>query len=113
MTQTSDLHVTHTADGLTVSLPEHALGEGCLEATRDKLMALADGLGASELRLDFAQITYLGSSGLGVLVTLHRRTKQAGGHLVLINLAPYLVELFKLTRLDTILDVRPAEAELQ
>lgn len=112
MTQTTDIFLTHSADGLAVVfLPEHALGETCLQASREKLQAFADNVGAGELRLDFSQIEYLGSSGLGVLVSLHRQMAQKDGHLVLDNLAPDLVELFKLTRLDTILDVRPAEAE--
>ena len=92
----------------SLSLPEQALAETFLDGTRDKLLALADGVAGGELRLDFGRITCLGSTALGLLVTLHRRTDRAGGHLVLANLPPHLCDLFRLTRLDTILDVRAA-----
>jgi anti-anti-sigma factor len=112
MTQTTDIVLTHSADGLAVVLlPEHGLGENSLATTREKLISFADDVGAGELRLDFSQIEYLGSAGLGVLVSLHRRLAQKDGHLALDNLAPDLVKLFRLTRLDTILDIRPAAAE--
>jgi anti-anti-sigma factor len=111
MTQTSELLVTHPADGVTVvSLPEHALAEASREATREKLYALADVTRQGELRLDFAQIGYLDSSALAALVTLHRRLSQTEGNLVLEKLAPYLVELFKLTRLDTVLNIQLGDA---
>jgi anti-sigma B factor antagonist len=110
MTQTLELLVTHPADGVTVvSFSEYALAEASREATREKLYALVEATGQGELRLDFAQIGYLDSSALAVLVTLHRRMTQSEGNLVLEKLAPYLVELFKLTRLDTVLNIQPAE----
>ena len=111
MTQLSGLQVTYPADGVTVvSLPEHALSEASREATREKLVALADATGDGELRLDFAQVAYLDSSALAVLVTVHRRLNQTEGNLVLEKLAPYLVELFKLTRLDTVLNIQLGDA---
>ena len=110
MTQTSNTVVTRPNDDITVvALAEAALTEKQINATRDTLLKLGDEIGAGELRLDFAQVTYLDSSALGMLVLLHRRAGQKGGHLVLDNLAPDLYELLKLTRLDTILDARPTE----
>ena len=112
MTQTSYIVLTHSADGpAVVRLPENALGENNLETTREKLLAFADDVGAGELRLDLSQIEFLSSTSLGVLVSLHRRMAQKDGHLVLDHLAPDQVELFKLTRLDAILHIRPGEAE--
>ena len=110
MTQTFEIHVTHPCDGVTVaSLSEHALSEDGREGTREKLYALAEETGGGELRLDFAQVSYLDSSALAVLVALHRRLNQTEGNLVLEKLAPHLAELFKLTRLDTVLNIEPAE----
>ena len=112
MSTNTDLFLTRTTDGKTiVSLPEQALSESQLDAARDKLLGLATALSEGELHLDFARVQYLGSSALGVLVALHRKIEAADGHLVLVNLAPDLVELFRLTRLDGILDIRPAASE--
>jgi anti-anti-sigma factor len=107
MSDPADLVVTRQAEGLTaVLLPEQGLAEGYLEGTRDQLVAIIDGLGDGELHLDFAKVVYLDSSALAALVTLHRRAALARGRIVCHNLAPDLLKLFRLTRLDTILDVR-------
>ncbi len=109
MNETSDLLLTRTTDGHTVvSLPETAMSDKNLQATRAQLIALADSVYDGELHLDFTRIGYLGSSALAVLVSVHRRIADAGGQLVLCNLAPYLEDLFRLTRLDTLLHVRSA-----
>jgi anti-anti-sigma factor len=111
MTPQPDLPVTHPADGVTVVfMPEHGLSEACREVTRQKLFALADSAPYDELRLDFVQVTYLDSSAMALLVALHRRLHESDGNLVLEKLAPYLVELFKLTRLDTVLNIQVGEA---
>jgi anti-anti-sigma factor len=92
-----------------VLLPQQALADDCLQDTRTQLIALGDGVLDGELHVDMAQIGSLDSSALGMLVALHRRIDDAGGRLVICNLAAHLRELLSLTRLDTMLDVRPAE----
>jgi hypothetical protein len=47
---------------------------------------------------------------MALLVALHRRLHESEGNLVLEKLAPYLVELFKLTRLDTVLNIQLDDA---
>ncbi len=107
MSDSTDIQVDHLDDGsIHVSLPAQALAEEHLDATRHRLLPLAEALGAGELRIDFARVTSLGSSALGLLLTLHRRSVQGGGHLALCGLAPHLQQLIRLIRLDTILDVR-------
>jgi anti-anti-sigma factor len=110
MSQPEEL-LANTADGITtVSMPPKALDEQFLESSRQRLFALADAVLDGELHLDCARIEYLGSISLGLLVALHRRIGLARGRLVLINVPSDLLGIFRLTRLDTILDVRPASA---
>ncbi len=112
MSDPADLIVTRPDAILTVVLlPDKGLAAAQLDATRERLMTLADAVGGGELRLDFTRVDALDSMALGALLTLHRRTDQAGGRLVLDRLAPHLRELFRLTRLDTILDVRATANE--
>jgi anti-anti-sigma factor len=107
MSKSTEIQVTRTDDGvIIISLPAGALDEESLEATKHKIYPLVDGLGTSEMRVDLAHVTALGSSALGMLLTLHRRAAQGGGHLALCGLAPNLQQLIRLIRLDTILDVR-------
>jgi len=101
------IQVSRAADGVTtVALSATAMSEENLDATRHELFPLADSLLTGEVQLDFSQVTSLGSSALGLLLTLNRRTTKAGGHLALCGLAPHLQQLLRLIRLDTILDVR-------
>ena len=65
----------------------------------------AGGGAERHLLLDFTNVKYLNSAELGTLVTLHTRTRAAGGQLTLFNLDDQLRGLFSLTRLDTLLAI--------
>lgn len=64
--------------------------------------AILDGLeqGARLVVVDFTRSPYIDSSGLGALVSLSRRLRDAGGDLRLVGLNDDLRSLFELTRLD-------------
>jgi anti-anti-sigma factor len=106
MSDRTELRLTRCEDGVTAVLAEHALAEENLATTRQQLFAAADDIGTGELRLDLAEVATLGTSACGMLVTLHRRLAHAGGRLTLHRVAPHLRQLLRLSRLDTILDVR-------
>lgn len=69
------------------------------ELKRMVLAALADG--ARRFVIDFARTGYVDSSGLGVLISLSKEIRAAGGDLRLASLNEDLRTLFELTRLDT------------
>jgi anti-anti-sigma factor len=48
---------------------------------------------------------YIDSSGLGVIVSLHKRCKLNGGRLAICSLNDTLMRLFKLTSLDKALNI--------
>jgi anti-anti-sigma factor len=52
------------------------------------------------LVLDFSDVNYLDSSGLGMIVGLYVSAKRAGCQFKVINLRPRVKEIFTLTRLD-------------
>ena len=49
------------------------------------------------------------SSGIGELVSAFKSVRNAGGGLKLLNLTPKVRTLLKITRLDTIIDVKEDE----
>ena len=55
--------------------------------------------GHRKLLLDFAEVRFLSSAALGVLITFKKKADAAGGQLKLCRLAPDLLELFRLTRM--------------
>ena len=52
------------------------------------------------LVLDLSDVSYLDSSGLGMIVGVYISAKKARCQLKLINLSPRVKEIFTLTRLD-------------
>lgn len=55
---------------------------------------------SKRLVLDFSAVTYLDSSGLGMIVGVYLSAKRAGCQLKLINLSPRVKEIFTLARVD-------------
>ncbi len=72
---------------------------------KDKVLAELEG-GAARFVVDFGRTDYIDSSGLGVLVGLSKRIREAGGTLRLARLSEDLQTLFELTKLDTLFEIR-------
>ena len=73
-------------------------------SVREKLIALLDE-GVSNLTLELSGLDYIDSSGLGVLISIHKRCLQKGGKMTITGLRGMVEELFKLTRLDLVFNV--------
>jgi anti-sigma B factor antagonist len=67
--------------------------------------------GAMLVVVDFTVSGYIDSSGLGALVSLSRRLREAGGDLRLVGLNDDLRTLFELTRLDALFPLYATRAE--
>ena len=107
----SDLHVLHTEDAAVVRFTGSnvMLDEVRIHGLRQSLMELADGLGGRPLLLDLANVTFVACTTLGVLVTLYKRLRDQGSNLVLCNVRPAIAEVFAVTRLNELFEVRDAE----
>ena len=87
----SDAVVVHLAGRLTfldVALREH-MDEWLEEGYRAFI-------------LNFADVPYVDSFGLGQLITILNSIRSKGGHLVLVGLTDQVRALFQITRLDTV-----------
>jgi anti-anti-sigma factor len=63
--------------------------------------------GRRTLVLDLGEVKVPTAGGLGELVALHHRLRASRRQLVLCNVGPQAFEVFELTRLTQLLDVRP------
>lgn len=61
--------------------------------------------------LDFAKTAYIDSSGLGALVSINKKVREAGGELRLSGLNEDLSSLFELTKLDTLFVIADSATE--
>ncbi len=68
-------------------------------------------LGRAEVALDLANVLFLSSMGLTVLVSLNRQLRAAGGQLIIVNVRPEVGEIFAATHLDSVLEIRPRDPE--
>ena len=55
--------------------------------------------------LFFGAVSYLSSSALGMLIGLQRRFAQRGGDVKLAGIHDEIMEVFRITKLDTVFDI--------
>jgi len=67
--------------------------------------------GKSKLIMDFQEVNYLNSMGLGVVAATLKKVKKNKGDLKLIKLSPAVQELFELTRLTKVFEIFESEEE--
>ena len=98
-------------DGVPVLSLDGSIGVGAeANSLRDQVKTLlADG--AKKIVLNMSRVTLLDSAGLGTLVGLHQSAHSCAASLRLCNLAPQVKELLQLTRLLTVFNVSPTEAD--
>ena len=58
-----------------------------------------------QMVLDLGHVSYIDSSGLGVLVGLHTTARKAGGGIKLAKLSPFLKDMLQITRVFTVFEV--------
>jgi anti-anti-sigma factor len=103
------LTVQVTDSSVHVRLLESDLSEVNVEPIGNRLDEIAEQVGQRSLRLDFCDVKYLTSTVLGKLVSVHKLVKHAGGHFQIVNVGPEVYDMFKVTRLNTFIDVQPVE----
>jgi anti-sigma B factor antagonist len=64
---------------------------------------------AKSIVLDFANLEYMNSGGIGLLVTLLVRTQRAGQKLLAVGLSEHYKQILALTRLDEAIDIHDDE----
>ncbi len=76
----------------------------------DRLAEAADD-GAKVLVLDFAEVTFVDSMGLGVLVGGMKRLRADGGELHLVVSGPDLLRVLEITRMDRVIPLHETLAD--
>ena len=72
---------------------------------RQKLLNHID-KGHNRFVVNLSNVDYIDSSGLGVLVAIHKRSLQHGGSVAISGLKGTVKELFELTRLNKVFEVQ-------
>ncbi len=56
--------------------------------------------------VDFADLDYISSAGLGVLLLTQKRLVDSGGGLIIANMNPHIRNVFRLAGFDTIFQIK-------
>jgi anti-sigma B factor antagonist len=82
-----------------------------IEELGAELFALIEKDHRKNVLLNFAGVEFLSSAALNKLIVLDRKVKRIGGKLKLSDLRPEIYEIFVITKLHEVFDIRNGEKE--
>lgn len=103
--------VDTTPDSAVIGFIPGLLSEAAIQSVRRQLDWLIDEPGRRALLLDLDQVEVPTAGSLGKLVALHHEVQAAGGELVLCNVHDQAYEVFEMTGLTQLLDVRAKDGQ--
>jgi stage II sporulation protein AA (anti-sigma F factor antagonist) len=71
----------------------------------DEMLAAIGGAPEGRWVFDLANLNYMGSSSLGLMVNIRQCVKQAGGRLILCNITPPLMKIIRTCCLDRLFTI--------
>lgn len=112
MTAYRRIDVSKTEDVTVVKFHDRKiLDETGIQELGAELFALVEQDNRRRIVLNFANVEFLSSAALGKLITLDRKVKTHQGKLKLSNVRPEILEVFQVTKLNKMFDIRDEEAE--
>jgi anti-sigma B factor antagonist len=82
------------------------LDENNIQVIGNQLFGLVEEEGRKKIVLDFSNVEYLSSAALGKLITMDKKVKAAGGKLRLCSIRPDIFEVFAITKLNKLFDIK-------
>jgi len=77
----------------------------------DQLVDLVDNQQVVKLLVNFERVLFMSSSALRALLTLNKKVKDCNASLALCCIDDNIMEAFRITRLDTVFQIRKTEEE--
>jgi anti-sigma B factor antagonist len=87
------------------------LDEQNIQVIGEQLFQLVDELGRRKVLLNFKNVEFLSSAALGKLITLNKKLQGVKGKLILCNIHPQIYEVFEITKLNKLINIRKDEQE--
>lgn len=92
-------------------LDKKVMDQQIIQSLGEELFALVEKEQHKKLLLNFANVEFLVSAALNKLILLDKKTKTAGGKLILCNLKPEIFDIFAITRLTQLFAIKRTEQE--
>lgn len=87
------------------------LEEANIQEMGHELFQLVEQENRKQLLLNFGNVDFLSSAALGKLITLEKKIKSHGGQLKLSNIRPEIYEVFLITKLNRLFDIKDDESD--
>ena len=112
MTVQRRLEVTEVGQTTVVRFVDRKiLDDASIQELGQELFALVEEDNRTALLLNFTSVEFLSSAALGKLLTLREKVKSHNGKLKLSNIRPEIYEVFAITKLNTLFDIKDDEAD--
>ena len=76
-----------------------------------ELYGLVERDNRKKVLLDLSGVSFMSSAALGKLVTLYKKSHSNGSDLKLCGIGPEIIDVFAVTRLDRLFDIRTNESD--
>ena len=112
MTAYKRLDVNTVGDVTVVHFRDHKIVEDInIQQLGQEMFQLVEADGCNKVLLNFSSVDFLSSAALGKLITLDKKMKAHGGTLKLSNIRPEIYEVFAITKLNRLFDIKDDEAD--
>ena len=112
MAKQQRLDVSEVGDVTVVHFRDQRIIEDLgIQEMGQELLHLVEGENRKKLLLNFSSVSFMSSAALGKLITLDKKVKAKGGVLKLCSIRPEIYEVFAITRLDRLFDIRKDESD--
>ena len=106
------LEVKQVGDVTVVRFRDHKIVEDInIQELGSEMFQLIEVENRDKLLLNFSDVDFLSSAALGKLITLDKKMKAHGGALKLSNIRPEIFEVFSITRLNRLFEIKDDEAD--
>lgn len=106
------LEVSEVGDVTVVRFVDRKiLDESNIQEMGSELFQLVEDEKRDKLLLNFSNVDFLSSGALGKLITLDKKVKAHSGTLKLSNIRPEIYEVFAITKLNKLFDIKEDEAD--
>ena len=112
MADPKHLEVTESGDVAVVRFVDRKiLDEANIQELGQQLFDLVEKDQRKKIVLNFSAVEFLSSAALGKLITLEKKAKTNGTALKLSNIRPEIYEVFAITKLNKLFDIKENESE--
>ena len=106
------LEVNEVGDVTVVRFRDQKIIEDInIQELGQEMFRLVEAENRHKLLLNFSSVDFLSSAALGKLITLDKKVKGRDGVLKLSNIRPEIYEVFAITKLNRLFDIKDDEAD--